>query len=130
MTAADSNVLLRLFLNDVPAQADTVLAWLIKQPRSSVIVTDSVLTEVLFLLESKRAYGYVRAEFMPKLLQLLGLSSWQVTSLTQQALQIFTESKLDYTDCLLLAMQERKVVSGVATFDKELIAQTGDILSL
>lgn len=126
MTIVDSNVLLRLLLGDVPVQSAKALNWLAEQPAASVWVIDAVLVEVLFLLESKRAYGLRRQDFMPALLQLLGSTPWRLSALTSQALTGFATSKLDYVDCLLIAMQDNNGVNLVATFDKDLQKQLGD----
>ena len=126
MTVADSNVILRLLLGDVPHQSERATNWLGEQPELSVLIADAVLVEVLFLLESKRAYGIARADFIPMLLRLLRSAPWRVSSLTMQALTLFENSKLDYVDCLLWAMQDNSGVSAVATFDKELQKQLND----
>lgn len=129
MTAADSNVILRLLLGDVPEQTSKALAWLNKQPNNSVIVTDAVLVEILFLLESKRAYRLSRATFYPLLMKVLRSKPWKLAPLTRNALEIFRESRLDYTDCLLIAMHQGGVVSEVATFDKDMHKKLPNILA-
>jgi predicted nucleic-acid-binding protein len=120
LSVADSNVYLRLLLGDVPAQSDKALNWLAKQPDASVLVSDAVLVEVLFLLESKRAYGLKRSDFLPRLLKLLHAAPWRVLPLTEVALELFAGSKLDYVDCLLWVMKDTDVVAEVMTFDKAL----------
>lgn len=125
MTTADSNVYLRLLLGDLPDQAEVALAWLELQPAATILVVDSVLVEVLFLLESKRTYGLARAEFLPGLLRLISSGPWQILSLTARALSLYGDSKLDYVECLLWAMQSDGEVTKVATFDKDLQNKLG-----
>jgi predicted nucleic-acid-binding protein len=126
LTTVDANVLLRLFLNDELIQAKKATVWLARQPASTVLVTDSVLVEVLFQLESKRAYGIERANFMPRLGRALSATAWLLHPVTLEALRIFAATKLDYVDCLLAAMQASGDVSAVATFDKGLQKQLGE----
>ncbi len=126
MGVADSNVYLRLLLGDVASQSERAIDWLSRQPESSVLVVDAVLVEVLFLLESKRAYGLKRADFMPELMRLLSGLPWYMHPLTAAALERFTASRLDFVDCLLLAMHEMGGTSEVATFDKALLKALGN----
>ena len=119
-SVADSNFYLRLLTGDTPEQSSRAVAWLRSQPEASVLVLDTVLVEVLFLLESNRAYGIKRADFLPELLLLIRSLQWRVSPLTALALEHFAATKLDYVDCLLLAMRESGQVTAVATFDKGL----------
>lgn len=127
MFAADSNILLRLLVGDVPQQSEEALRWLEKQSSESVLVVDAVLVEVLFLLESTRAYGIKREHFTPQLMALLRSDPWKLSDKSWQALERFSFSKLDYTDCLLASLQDIGIVRGVITFDKALAKQTGHV---
>src|SRR5258706_5658059 len=103
-SVADSNFYLRLLTGDTPEHSTRAIAWLRGQPEASILVLDAVLVGVLFLLESTRAYGLKRTDFLPELLLMIRGLQWRVPPLTAQALEYFAATKLDYADCLLLAM--------------------------
>lgn len=125
MTAADSNLVLRVILGDEPQHSRRAVAWLERQPDNSVLLLDAVLVEVLFILESKRLYAMARSDFMPILLEFFGGAVWCVSALSWRALALYESTRLDYVDCLLAALCEAGEVDAVATFDQALQKRVG-----
>lgn len=119
-TYIDTNVLLRLLLNDHPEQREQAQTSLEGAPAESVAVLDAVLVEILFQLESPRSYGIERDDYLPHLVSLLQVECFAVTKATWVALELLGENHtLDYTDCLLLASTESSDHT-ILTFDREL----------
>lgn len=125
-TYVDTNVLLRLLLNDNPEQRTQGLKVLRAAPTESVVVLDAVLVEIVFQLESPRSYGIDREEYLPHLILLLQVECFSIVKTTWNALDLLAKHpKLDYTDCLLLAsIRAGKIGANdthtLLTFDREL----------
>lgn len=117
---ADSNVVLRLLLNDIPDQAERAASWLEASALRTIDVKDWVLVEVLFILESQNGYGIPRKVFMSSLRGLLEAEYWYIEEVTWQALEVFTKTKFDYVDCLMIVAKKSGSVLEVLTFDKQL----------
>ena len=117
----DTNVLLRLLLNDTPQQRAKGLAALRTAPPESVAILDAVLVEVVFQLESPRSYGIDRTDHLPHLVSLLQVECFAVAETTWVALDLLAKhTKLDYAGCLLLAFSRSHQSHTVLTFDREL----------
>ena len=120
-TYIDTNVVLRLLLNDDPAQRSKGLRALESATTGSVAVLDTVLVEVVFQLESPRSYGIERDDHLPHLVALLQAECFVLQTMTWKALELLAENpKLDYTDCLLIAYARAETTDSVLSFDREL----------
>lgn len=120
----DTNVLLRLLIGDVPMQREQALGWLESAENGAVQVVDAVLVELLFQLESRGGYNLARATHLPAVRALLQSECFRLDIVSWTALGLMERHpKLDYTDCLLLAMARSGDGVDVLTFDRELNRQ-------
>lgn len=127
-TFIDTNVLLRLLLNDNQEHRSKALDILRTAAPESVAVLDAVMVEIIFQLESPRSYGIDRNDYLPHLVSLLQVECFAIEKPTWDALELLgAHAKLDYTDCLLLALTRAESTHGVLTFDRELNRALGDI---
>jgi len=118
----DANVVLRLLLNDIPAQHRAVLE-LFNGAAGQLAVSDAALIEVVFVL--CRAYGFTRdqaAEAIEGLIKLGGLNLNR--ALFEQALPLFVKHPgLSFEDCYLASYAQLSDAEPLWTFDRKLANQ-------
>ena len=121
MIALDTNLLVRLLVNDDTAQAAKVETWLAKQasPARPAWVDHVVLCELAWVLE--RSYNYPRSDVNACIAALLNHKSLKVESpeLVRQALALHATQSADFSDYLLAARAQAAGYSPVLTFDKK-----------
>lgn len=120
MIGIDTNILLRLWLNDDPAQnkrIDTLLAAHGGTP-GSLLVTDVVLVEAVWTLKS--------AFEQDKQAQLIAVRSlleeaafaFEDREAVTAALNMFETTSCGFADCLVVAKHARQGCDFTATFDR------------
>ncbi len=115
----DANVILRYLLRDnedLYAKAEEVFND-VMEGKAKILILESVIAEVVYVLQ--RIYNVSRKEISEILKELIELRGVKVHNKGQmlKALEIFSEKKLDFVDCILCAYgNENKVI----TFDKGL----------
>jgi predicted nucleic-acid-binding protein len=121
LIALDTNLLVRLLVNDDSAQASKVEAWLAKQasPARPAWVDHVVLCELAWVLE--RSYNFPRDDINACIAALLDHKHLKVESpsLVRQALALYASQNADFSDYLLAARAEAAGFSPVLTFDKK-----------
>lgn len=117
MIGVDTNVLVRLFVSDDPAQSAAVRSLFAEQ---TVAVAHTVLLETEWVL--RRRFKFGRQEIVSAFLRLLGLStvSCPRPDMVLNALDAF-EAGCDFADALHAATSERGVIEFV-TFDRDFAA--------
>jgi predicted nucleic-acid-binding protein len=120
--AADTNVLVRLFVRDDPSQAaraERLLATCLAE-REECLVTLPVLCELEWVLES--AYGARRDDVAAAVRALLTTAPFLVerADLVQRALHAYTTSRADLSDCLLGFAARETGARTTFTFDRAL----------
>lgn len=119
----DTNALLRLILNDVPAQAAAVSA-LVSNPQHVYAVSDLAVVEVEYALRAH--YGFSREQIQDTLGNLVMHPSMQVnTALMQRTFDLYTaHPQLSFTDCCLAAHAAIDNARPLWTFDQKLAKQS------
>lgn len=122
MIGIDTNILLRLWLNDDPAQNQRIDALLAQHGSApaSLLVTDVVLAEAVWTLSS--AYG------QDKQAQLLAVRSlldelafaFEDRDAVQAAVTLFEAGTWGFADCLVVAQHARQGCEFTATFDRRM----------
>lgn len=112
----DTNILIRLFLDDVPSLSDKILNAL-NNPSSQLILTDITVAEIVWVLKS--FYDYPRQEIV-KLLEELVLLPTVISNqnLILSALQLYGTLNIDYIDAHIASIA-RYTELPVYTFDKD-----------
>lgn len=116
----DSNILLRHFLHDIPAQATkaTQLIESIEKGEKIGYLSLLVVNEVIWIL--KRFYKIKRKEYLPVLLTLLQLNNIKVLEVKKETLKnIFEKMKkreADFTDVYLAEIVGNRTI---VSFDKD-----------
>ena len=120
MIGIDTNILLRLWLNDDPAQnkrIDALLAAHGGMP-GSLLVTDVVLAEAVWTLKS--AFEQDKSAQLIAVRSLLEETAFafEDREAVAAALSLFEASACGFADCLVVAKHARQGCDFTATFDR------------
>jgi predicted nucleic-acid-binding protein len=119
MKTVDTNYLVRLFTRQPEAMADKVIQDLKESMSGDLLLSDFVISELMYVLQFNRDLSYKRADIVQGVRLILSHPAWKFEDkLHELALIVYEESDLDYVDCLVIAQLKLKYVSGILTFDK------------
>ncbi|HUC87962.1 MAG TPA: PIN domain-containing protein [Candidatus Binatia bacterium] len=118
----DANVILRLLLNDVPAQHDAALK-LFNKTITQLSISDTAVIEVVFVLG--RVYGFTRQQVFEAIGGLMKLQKLNLNrALFEMALSYFIKHpSLSFEDCCLVVYAQLNQAEPLWTFDKKLANQ-------
>ena len=120
MIGIDTNILLRLWLNDDPAQNRRIDALLEEHGGTpgSLLVTDVVLAEAVWTLRS--AFEQDKAAQLLAVRSLLNETAFafEDRDAVTQAADMFEQGSCGFSDCLVLAKHARQECDFTATFDR------------
>ena len=127
MIGLDTNVLLRLWLNDDPrqnARIDRLLAEHGSSP-GSLLVNDVVLVEAMWTLRA--AYKQDKAAQLVALHSLLDEPAFcfEDRETVVQAVAMFSEATCGFSDCLVVVKNTRAGGDFTATFDRQMLKLPG-----
>jgi predicted nucleic-acid-binding protein len=117
--AVDTNVLVRILVDEPGASTETAAARKALAAEARVFIPDVALVEAIWVLRA--SYEFSKEELLGAFVRLLENDSfvwgdWQAVS---AALAYYTSYNVDFADCLILAKAE---IAGatLATFDRKL----------
>ncbi len=119
LIGVDTNILLRFVLKDEPTQASLAGNWMeALSPRSPAFVSLPVLCEFASVLA--RIYREPRSGVAESIAALLGTSVLHVErpDIVREAVEHFTQSGADFTDCCIAALAKSAGCEYTITFDK------------
>ncbi len=120
MIGIDTNILLRLWLNDDPAQNERIDALLAEHGSApgSLLVTDVVLMEAVWTLKS--AFQQNKAAQLIAVRSLLGEIAFTLEdrAAVADAVTLFESGSCGFADCLIVAKHARHGCDFTATFDR------------
>jgi predicted nucleic-acid-binding protein len=121
MTSLDTNVVLRLLLDDVPDQTFTAKKIIEK---NKVYVTDVIVVEIIYVLEKVMLLS--RKDISDLLIGFLGFSNviHNPYFLTETIKFYEVHPSLSIVDCYASA-EAKAYHNKLATFDKQLVSQGG-----
>jgi predicted nucleic-acid-binding protein len=120
MIGIDTNILLRLWLDDDPAQSrriDTLLAEHGRLP-GSLLVTDVVLVEAVWTLKSAFAQDKSAQSLAVRSLLDEAAFAFEDRGAVLAALELFEAGPSGFSDCLVVARHARLGCAFTATFDR------------
>lgn len=127
MIGIDTNILLRLWLDDDPAQSKRIDALLAEHGRApgSLLVTDVVLAEAVWTLRA--AFGQDKAAQLLAVRSLLEETAFafEDREAVRHAVTLFEEGPCGFSDCLIVAKHGRLGCGFTATFDRGMRKLTG-----
>ena len=123
MAAADSNVILRLLVQDDDRQYAAALAFLRASGR--IFVSHVVLAEVVWGLLS--VYAFPKSRVSAAIERLLDIDEVDLedSAIVERALSDYRASSADFSDCLILAIAANRNELPLATFDSKLAKLDG-----
>ena len=113
---ADTNILIRYLTGDdekAAAKATEII-------RKGVEVIPETIPETLYVLTSKALYAIPRQAAAEAILSLLDEISVERKEAIRRALSIYSETRLDYVDCLLIA-EGLSPSTEIISFDRKLL---------
>ena len=120
MIGIATNILLRLWLNDDPAQNQRIDALLAEHGSTpgSLLVTDVVLAEAVWTLRS--AFDQDKAAQLIAVRSLLDETAFafEDREAVTQAAGMFERGNCGFSDCLIVAKHARQGCMFTATFDR------------
>ena len=124
MIGLDTNVLIRLFVDDPSNRAQVAVARrFVSQAKEPIRISLVVVVEAVWTL--RRQFGVRKAGLLQFLNLLLDDRRFQIESRAaiEDALDAYGRSSLDYADCLIERTNEAAGVSRTYTFDRAACAR-------
>ena len=122
MQAVDTNLLVRLFVNDDAAQAQKVRALFdqLADEDGALWVADIVLVELVWALD--RVYARPREQIAAALHALAGNATVRLESAAAlpQATSFYAQGPADFADCLLAVKAAQAGCESLRSFDKKM----------
>lgn len=121
MIGLDSNVLLRIFVDDTPIEhSEAARALLRSAERNSVRICLVVLVETIWTM--RRTFGFGRTAITEFVVELLDRPEFAIEDreIVEAALEMFTEfRRVDFADCLIAAANAEGGCQTSYTFDED-----------
>lgn len=114
MIILDTNMILRILVDDNPEQAEQA-ENIINNNR--VLILPEVASEVIYVMS--KVYKIERAVIASSLLNMLTLDNINCGNVLHRGLQLYRDTSLDFVDCLLAAYHSEGEYE-ICTFDKKL----------
>jgi predicted nucleic acid-binding protein len=122
MQFIDANVFLRFLTRDDPVKAERVKTLLERAQRGevSLCTSESVITELVFVLSSPRLYKLRREEVRAVLSPIVGLKGLKLPSRKAllRALDLFAATSMNFVDALAVAQMEVGGISEIHSYDE------------
>lgn len=122
MQFIDTNVFLRFLTRDDFAKAERVKALLEQAEKGEVELTtsESVISELVFVLSSPKLYNVGRERLRQLLLPIVSLRGLKLPnrSVFVRALDLYAGTSMDFIDALAVAHMEARQVTEVYSYDR------------
>lgn len=118
MIGVDSNVLVRVFVPDVPLQTRRALAFLDdRSPEDPAFVSAVVVVELVWVL--RRAYGFSLPSIHVALRSLFDSANIHIErfELIRDAVAVAQTRNADIADCIISAIADKAGCAHTVTFD-------------
>lgn len=119
MFSLDTNVLVRIFVDDPDMPQQTEQARQQVSQLKQVYVTNIVQVETIWVL--KRAYEFTKSELLLVLEELRDNQAFILEEplISQQAISLYQDTNIDFADALILAKSQSRNLT-LLTFDQKL----------
>ena len=124
MISVDTNVLIRILVNDPDNATQVEHARQAVNRYQTVYVSQIVQVEAVWVLKS--AYGFAKVDILRVLEHLQENQAFKLEheQLFELAMAVYRESAIDFSDALILINSQQHHLP-LLTFDKKLLAQPG-----
>lgn len=125
MIGFDTNVLVRLLVNDDAAQAQAVRELLepINDTPEAVFLSDLVIVETLWVLKARYGMDKIALAGVIDLLLSVKTFAFEHRPTLEQAVAAWRNGKAGFADCLIAARNRRLGCDYTVSFDKALAKQ-------
>jgi predicted nucleic acid-binding protein len=118
----DTNIFIRFLTRDDPVKAQACFDLFQRASTNRVILTttEAVITEVVYVLSSKKTYNLPRHEIRARLYPLLSIPGLQLSQheVLLRALDFYTLYNIGFEDALIVGQMERQKISNLYSYDK------------
>jgi predicted nucleic acid-binding protein len=123
MPFVDTNIFLRYLTKDDPDKAQACFK-LFKQAEANqitLVATETVIAEVVYVLSSKRTYNLPRDQIRARLYPLLTLQGLRLPQrrMVLRAIDLYVAYEIDFEDALIVAHMERQAVRELYSYDRD-----------
>jgi predicted nucleic-acid-binding protein len=121
MIGLDTNALLRVFVDDQPAQAAAIRNFVAKVSPAEFVVSDIVLAELVWVLGRRLRTRKARIVEILRLLSDRTEFVLENRSDVRAAIRLFASTRADFADCLIAVRNRRLGAAETVSFDEEAI---------
>ncbi|MDQ4078463.1 MAG: PIN domain-containing protein [Chloroflexota bacterium] len=122
MIFLDTNILIRFLTRDDPDKADACFELLQKAEAQEItlVTTEAVIAEVVYVLSSPKLYNLSREDIRNRLYPVLSIKGLKIPyrKMYLRALDLYVTYPLDFEDVVILAQMERQHINEVYSYDK------------
>ncbi len=122
MQFIDANIFIRHLTRDDPEKAQACFELFQKAQRNEIALTtsESVITEVVYVLSSRRLYNLSHQEVRALLYPLLSLKGLKLIHRTMylRALDLYAAHPIDFEDALIVAQMGRQRITDIYSYDR------------
>jgi predicted nucleic acid-binding protein len=122
MQFIDANVFLRFLTRDDPVKAERVKKLLERAQRGEVALftSESVITELVFVLSSPRLYNLGREQVRAVLLPVVALKGLKLPGRKAivDALDLYAVTSMDFVDALAVAQMKAQEITEIYSYDE------------
>lgn len=119
----DTNIFIRFLTNDDPVKARRCLILFEKVEDKKIILTttESILSEVVYILSSKSLYKLSPEKIRDLLLPIINLPGLKINfkKTFLNALEIYASSKIDFEDALSAAYMLASDIKEIYSYDRD-----------
>lgn len=119
----NTNIFIRFLTCDDKVKAKKCLELFKKAERKEIILTttESILSEVVYILSSKSLYNLSSKRIRDLLMPIINLAGLKITfkKIFLEALRIYTEQRIDFEDALTVAYMKMKKINKIYSYDKD-----------
>ena len=122
MQFVDTNIFIRYLTKDDPGKAQACFE-LFQQAQANQVAlttTEAVITEVVYVLSSKKTYDLARADIRARLYPLLSVPGLRLLHRQTylRALDLYAAHSLDFEDALSVAHMQRQAIKELYSYDR------------
>ncbi len=122
MHFVDTNIFIRYLTKDDPQKAQACFELFQQATTNEItlITTEAVITEVVYVLSSQKTYNLSRQDVRSRLYPLLSVAGLKLPQRSNflRALDIYAAHNLDFEDALIVAHMEQQKLTDLYSYDQ------------
>ena len=122
MHFVDTNVFIRYLTKDDPDKAQACFELFQEAQANQVVLTttEAVITELVYVLSSKKTYGLARADIRARLYPLLSVPGLRLPhrQIYLRALDLYVSHPLDFEDAVIATQMKRQNIGDLYSYDR------------